>query len=96
MHRIVIIAALAVFTGCRPAADTNMRISTPSTAATTSTRFEVARIGVFEDSLAYGDRRGIYVIKDTKTGKEYVGVSGIGVSELGSHRAGKTSVSDER
>lgn len=48
-------------------------------------RFKVKRDGVFEDSLAYNGKRGVYVITDTHTGKEFVGVSGIGVSEIGSH-----------
>lgn len=48
-------------------------------------RFSVELKGVFRDTLAYGDRRGIYVIKDRESGREYVGVSGIGISELGSH-----------
>lgn len=62
-----------------------------------STRFTVERVGVFTDALAYGDERGIYVIVDTKTGKEYVGVSGVGIAETGSHPAGKSSrVTDER
>lgn len=61
-----------------------------------ASRFKVERVGVIDDDIAYGDRRGIYVITDRTTGKEYVGVSGVGVSELGSHQAGKTRVSDER
>lgn len=59
-------------------------------------RFTVARVGVFRDDLAYGYNRGIYVIVDTKTGQEFVGVSGIGISELGSHSSGKTTAGDER
>lgn len=79
--------------GCSPEPDTTMGVTTP---VSTSARITVTRIGVIEDSLAYSDRRGIYIITDTKTGKEYVGVSGIGISELGSHSSGKTTVSDER
>jgi hypothetical protein len=61
-----------------------------------SKRFTVTRVDVFKDSIAYGDRRGVYVITDNKTGKEYVGVSGVGISETGLHRSGKTDVADER
>lgn len=82
-----------LFGGCSPKPDTTMGVTTP---VETSARIAVTRIGVIEDSLAYGGRRGIYIITDTKTGKEYVGVSGIGISELGSHSAGKTVVGDER
>ena len=61
-----------------------------------SQRFVVVRQQVFNDDLAYGGERGVYVITDTKTGIEYFGVSGVGISELGTHRSGKSSVSDER
>lgn len=37
-----------------------------------------------------------YIITDTKTGTEYIGVSGIGITETGSHQAGKARVADER
>lgn len=63
-------------------------------------RFAVQRVGVFSDDLAYGNRRGIYLITDSETGAQFVGVSGVGISELGSHttRSGKTTVTvdDER
>ncbi|RKP44747.1 hypothetical protein [Pararobbsia silviterrae] len=59
-------------------------------------RFSVARVGVFADGLAYGERRGIYVLEDSQTGKEYVGISGVGIAELGSHQVGKTQTEDER
>jgi len=56
-------------------------------------RYEIRRVGVFEDNLAYENKRGVYEIIDTKTGKEYFGISGIGITEVGSH--GK-SEEDER
>ena len=59
-------------------------------------RFSVTAVGAFDDRLAYNGRRGIYVIRDTATGQEFVGVSGIGISELGSHKSGKRDVTDER
>lgn len=63
-------------------------------------RFQVVRVSTFEDRLAYGNVRGIYVIRDSVTGKEYVGISGVGISELGSHtvRTNKRdrTVPDER
>ncbi len=60
-------------------------------------KFEIQRVGVFADDLAYGSERGIYVLKDRETGKEYIGISGVGLSELGNHQAGKNSiVPDER
>lgn len=59
-------------------------------------RFQVRRADVFRDDLAYGGKRAIYILIDLKTGREYVGVSGIGLSETGVHSSGKTSTSDER
>lgn len=53
-------------------------------------------LDVVWDDLAYDNRRGIYVVTDTETGQQYIGVSGIGVTELGSHLSGKTRASDER
>lgn len=69
----------------------------PMPAAATSTgRVTVERIGVVEDSLAYGARRGIYVIRDRQTGDEFIGVSGVGIAEPGHHRSGKSNITDER
>lgn len=59
-------------------------------------RFEIDRIEVFSDELAYDGQRGIYLIKDSKTGSQYVGISGIGISSLGHHSTGKTTSLDER
>ncbi|WII93005.1 hypothetical protein QEO94_10315 [Kingella negevensis] len=51
----------------------------------TNQRFAIVRVSVFEDKLAYGNKRGVYVIKDSDTGHEFVGISGVGIAELGSH-----------
>jgi len=60
-------------------------------------RFTVTRSMTFRDELAYGNMRGVYVIVDEKTGREYVGVSGIGIAESGSHNCGKACTKqDER
>lgn len=56
----------------------------------------VTRVGVFADSLAYDNRRGVYRIVDTKTGREFIGISGIGITETGSHLVGKVYHQDER
>ena len=56
----------------------------------------VTRIGVFADDLAYDGKRGIYLIRDERTGIEYIGLSGVGISERGSHEQGKQQVQDER
>lgn len=68
--------------------------------AMTSSRVTVTRLGVFEDDLAYNNRRVVYLIVDQQTGAEYIGISGIGISEVGTHKvvAGKVvvDVQDER
>lgn len=82
-----------VIFGCGPSPDTQMRVreyqqseqSRPIPVDTANRRFEIERVGVFRDDLAYNDKRGIYVIRDQHTGREYLGISGVGISELGSH-----------
>lgn len=89
-------AALA-FPGCdierRPAA---VNLPQASNYKQGSQRFQIERIAVFEDSLAYQGTRGIYLIRDTQTGQVLFGVSGIGVAQLVPHKSGKATVEDER
>lgn len=88
---------VVLLAGCGPEATTTMQL--PQSAPVTLSqphRFEIRLVDVFQDSLAYQDRRGVYLIQDTETGKEYLGVSGIGISETGSHKAGKSTLRDER
>ena len=92
LRALALAAVSLLIVGCSPEPDTPMAKVAPQDAS----RFSIERVGVIRDDLAYNDRRGIYVIIDRKTGCEYVGVSGVGISELGSHQAGKTYVSDER
>ena len=91
---ILALAAAAFLPSCdRPSNNTDL-------VDTTAGRFSVQRVGVFRDTLAYENQRGIYLIRDTKTEREYIGVSGIGISEIGSHTEGsgknETTVLDER
>lgn len=60
-------------------------------------RVRVTRLSIFHDELAYGNDRGVYLIEDTATGTEFIGVSGVGIAEVGSHSCGKSCRSgDER
>lgn len=93
----VLLACIALC-GCdEESADTKLTIESPSE---NKSRVQVKRVGVFKDDLAYGQRRGIYVIEDTATGQTFVGVSGVGIAETGSHvtRSGKIThrTPDER
>lgn len=97
------IAAAMTLCACGPAPDTTMEIRSPKKVSESRVSYEgspprvdVARIGVFEDDAAYNGRRAIYIITDRKTGQEFIGISGIGISETGSHQCGKTRCTDER
>lgn len=91
------LAALVVMlAGCEPSADTLQRKYRDTLGIANSGRFKLERVQVVHDSLAYDDERGIYLLTDTQTGQEFVGISGIGISVLGRHSAGKTTLSDER
>lgn len=59
-------------------------------------RFEIHRVDLFTDNTAYNNTRGVYVIKDTRTGKEYFGVAGIGISELNAPATGPAQRHDEK
>lgn len=99
MKRIFMILTVAFVGGCGPDPNMAMReqvYNAPDVKIQPQQRVEVNRIGVFTDNLAYGNRRGVYVIKDTLTGKEFIGISGVGITETGSHSAGKSSTTDER
>ena len=61
-----------------------------------SSDFVLIKKQTFYDESAYGNVRNVYVLKDRVNGKEYIGVSGIGISERGSHLSGKISIPDER
>lgn len=88
--KTILVAAALMLTACSPKPTNTMALQT-------SDRFRVERVGVIADTLAYNDRRGIYIIKDTQTGQEFVGVSGVGISTLGQHSCGKSCIAtDER
>lgn len=82
---LVIVMLLFSF-GCKkreqPAAQT---LSGTQEYTNNDSRFTIKRVAVVYDDLAYSSARGVYLIRDTKTGKEYFGLSGVGISELGSH-----------
>jgi hypothetical protein len=59
-------------------------------------RYLITRDGIFLDDSAYNGRRSVYTIVDTKTGKESVGISGVGITELSSHMDGKVSNTHEQ
>ena len=64
--------------------------------STQENRVSVERIGVFKDNIAYYGTRGVYVIHDNETNTDFIGVSGVGISEVGRHILGKVSIEDEK
>lgn len=59
-------------------------------------RVTITLLGTVNDGLAYSGKRGVYLIIDRRTDKEFIGVSGIGISELGSHQDNHNNQNDER
>ena len=96
MKKLILLAALAL-AGCdfgitRVESDARQKMP-----VNVNDRVQVVKIQEFKDELAYSRVRGIYVITDKGTGKEYIGVSGIGITETGRHGCGKgCSREDER
>lgn len=89
---VLFAVAVALCAGCSPKPNAYMIDSGQKY----SGRFVIERAAVFSDSLAYNGERAVYIIRDTKSGNEYIGVSGIGVCENGLHQLGKGVAEDER
>lgn len=104
IQRTLMIMAALTLTACTPEPDMEMqsrqRMAASAAPVSEGGRVTVERIGVFKDDLAYNERRGVYVIRDKATGREFIGVSGIGITEVGSHNqpSGKVMIrkQDER
>lgn len=86
----IILAILTI--SCKP----DDRPDDTRLAVATIDRFQVQVVGTFPDDLAYQKYRSIYVLIDKNTGQQFVGISGVGIAELGSHKAGRSSAPDER
>lgn len=94
MKKLILLAALAL-AGCdfgSTRVDSEARQMMP---VNVNDRVQVVKIQEFMDDLAYEDVRGICVITDKDTGKEYIGVSGIGITETGRHSCGGKGCSRE-
>lgn len=98
MKVIAIFAAAVLLSGCKieRSPEERQRRMPAQLSVTSSERFKVERVQVIRDPLAYNGDRGIYLLTDTHTGQEFVGVSGVGISELGMHLSGKVNIQDER
>lgn len=88
MNKAIVLMAALALAGC----DSDTRVSSDARQmmpVNVNDRVQVVKIQEFKDGLAYDGLRGIYVITDKDTGKEYIGVSGIGITEVGGHGCGK-------
>lgn len=96
---ILVVAGVVMLTGCDGDTRTpeHARIKMQVETGADHNRVSVRKLTEFSDGLAYNDKRGIYLITDKQTGKEYIGVSGVGITETGSHGCGKSCTrQDER
>lgn len=84
MKKIVLLALCMVITACIP--EPTMHMVLESDNPQQSSRFSICRVDVFKDSIAYRGLRGVYIIVDKQTGKEYVGISGVGIAERGGNK----------
>jgi hypothetical protein len=82
VKKLILIAALFL-AACDQKPDAALIDSTVSTADTG--RFQVKEMARFRDSDAYNNSRKIFLITDKDSGKEFIGVSGVGISEVGTH-----------
>jgi len=101
IKNFILLTSLTMLVGCDlPPQPVKVEMQLASELSSESSRISVIKLSQFEDSLAYREYRGVYLIKDKQTGAEFIGVSGIGISELGSHTklVGKVlqSTNDER
>lgn len=92
---LLILGLILAAGGCEDAKDprqipvTEQKAATPIVVETPTPRFKVESQGYFEAGLE-NHKREIIIITDTKTGKEYLGITGVGVSEMfqnGKHKA---------
>lgn len=103
MKKLILIPLILLFIGCANDSDEEsiQDITTATGSGTTQKviikqRFILEKVQKFKDYSAYNNHRDVYILTDTETNKTYVGISGVGISELGSHSSGKTSTPDER
>ena len=81
---------------CSQHPDYQQRVHSKDMIINNSSLITVTRVAVIKDQLAYNGERGVYRIVDKETGKEFVGVSGVGIAEVGAHRGHRHTIQDER
>ena len=101
---VLSVICVLVYVGCDLDENRKMSMNAPEVEVkspemvvqTQTERFRVMKVQMFKDPDAYMGLRCVYVITDQVTKREYLGVSGVGISDLGSHSVGKSMATDER
>ena len=90
---ILVITTSILLLGCSQEPPKKMDMEINATNGSVS----IQRIMVFADDLAYDGKRGVYLIKDHASNREFIGISGIGISDIGAHveRIGRTPILTE-
>ncbi len=99
MKRLFLLFILSFLVGCEPQREPTITQGVSVYAPETSSykgRFKLELVDYVSDSIAYGSRRGIYILTDTKTEQQFIGISGVGITQIGSHTSGKSTYSDEK
>lgn len=78
----ILLAGLCVIVGCEQRPPTEQAPVTVAAQSIEAPRFRVTTLAEFRDNTAYRDVRRIYEIHDTKTGRTYLGVTGLGLDRL--------------
>lgn len=74
---MIIITAVALLAACEPQERKQVRLQVREPG-----RFVLERVEEYEDFTSRNHRRHVYILKDLKTGREYIGINGIGIAQL--------------
>ena len=91
MPKLPLVAAVVLLAGCEPLNRSPAPLE-QQPGGTASGRFELLVCDSFRDSYSHNGARVVYILRDRKTHAEYVGISGIGISELRTN--GKTTTEE--
>jgi len=78
---LLVVAGVLLTPACQTGPNASMQ-ETIQEPVSSSGRIEITSYQRFSDTTAYDNERSAIVLKDTKTGKEYLAVSGSGVVQM--------------
>jgi hypothetical protein len=82
MSRFILCLVGVLFAGCTPEAPREVSQVTVAAPQLEGARFTVTIVAEFSCDLAYGGKRRIYEISDSKTGRVYLSVTGLGMDRM--------------